>query len=90
MSRVTTIEGLYITDLCEEEIAVNPHVAKEMEFLRNERKLELSITPIYKTNQVYFKLCYLNAQSLHTHIDDVRQDLNFTNIEINIFSGTGH
>ena len=33
LSRVTTIEGLYITDLCEEKkIAVNPHVATEMEF----------------------------------------------------------
>ena len=28
LSRVTKIEGLYITDLCEEKIAVNPHVAK--------------------------------------------------------------
>ena len=88
LSRVTTIEGLYITDLCEEKIAVNPHVVKEMELLRNERKLELSVTPIYKTNQVSFKLCYLNARSLHKHIDDVRHDLNFTNTDINIFSET--
>ena len=88
LSRVMTIEGLYITDLCEEKIAVNPHVAKEMELLRNERKLELSVTPIYKTNQVSFKLCYLNARSLHKHIDDIRHDLNFTNTDINIFSET--
>ena len=46
LSRVTTIEGLYITDLCEEKIAVNPHVATEMESLRNERALNLSVTPI--------------------------------------------
>ena len=88
LSRVTTIEGLYITDLCEEKIAVNLHVAKEMELLRSERKLELSVTPIYKTNQVSFKLCYLNARSLHKHIDDIRHDLNFTNTDINIFSET--
>ena len=31
LSRVTTIEGLYITDLCENEIAVHPDVKKEME-----------------------------------------------------------
>ena len=67
LSRVMTIEGLYITDLCEEKIAVNPHVAKETELLRNEHKLELSVTPIYKTNQVSFELPYLNAQSLHKH-----------------------
>ena len=32
--------------------------------------------------------CYLNARSLHKHIDDVRHDLNFTNTDINIFSET--
>jgi hypothetical protein len=88
LSRVTTIEGLFITDLCEEKIAVNPHVAAEMKFLRNERALKLSVTPIYKTDQVSFKLCYLNTRSLHKHIDDVRHELNFTNTDINIFSET--
>ena len=57
-----------------------------MELLRNERKLKLSVTPIYKTNQVSFKICYLNAWSLHKHINDVRHDLNFRNADINIFS----
>ena len=60
-----------------------------MELLRNERKLKLSVTPIYM-NQISFKICYLNARSLHKHIviDDVRHDLNFTNTDINIFSET--
>ncbi|CAB4019161.1 Hypothetical predicted protein [Paramuricea clavata] len=88
LSRVTTIEGLFITDLCEEKIAVNPHVAAEMEMLRKERALKLSVTPIYQINQVSFKLCYLNTRSLHKHIDDVRHELNFTNTDINIFSET--
>jgi hypothetical protein len=35
LSRVTTIEGLYITDLCEEKIAISPHVVAEMQVLRN-------------------------------------------------------
>ena len=59
-----------------------------MELLRNERKLKLSVTPIYETNQISFKICYLNARSLHKHIDDVRHDLNFKNTDINIFSET--
>ena len=88
LSRVTAIEGLFITDLCEDKIAVNPHVAAEMEHLRNERVLKLSVTPIYKTDQVSFKLCYLNARSLHKHIDDIRHDFNFANTDINIFSET--
>ena len=82
------MEGLYITDLCEDKIAVNPEVAAEMKLLRKERQLKLSITPIYKTNQVLFKLCYLNTRSLHKHIKDVRHDLNFTSTDINIFSET--
>ena len=88
MSRVTAIEGLFITDLCENKIAVNPHVAAEMEHLRNEHVLKLSVTPIYKTDQVSFKLCCLNAWSLHKHIDDIRHDSNFANTDINIFSET--
>lgn len=88
LSRVITIEGLFITDLCEEKIAVNPAVAAEMELLRKECALKLSVTPIYKTDQVSFKLCYLNTRSLHKHIDDVRCDLNFTSTDINILSET--
>ena len=37
LSRVTTIEGLYISDLCENKIAVNPKVAEEMVKLRTQR-----------------------------------------------------
>ena len=85
LSRVTTIEGyLYITDLCEEKIAVNPHVKAEMECLRTERYLKLSVTPIYNLDQISFKLCFLNARSLHKHIDDVSHDLNYTSTDINI------
>ena len=43
---------------------------------------------IYKRDQISFKLCYLNARSLHKHIDDIRHDFNFTNTDINIFSET--
>ena len=57
-----------------------------MELLRNELNLNFSVTPIYKKNQVAFKICYLNAWLLHKQIDDVRRDLNFTNTDINIFS----
>ena len=35
LSRVTTIEGLYITDLCEGKISVDPKVVQEMQLLRN-------------------------------------------------------
>ena len=44
LSRVTTIEGLHITNLCE---AVSADVKKETERLRTQGKLDLCISPIY-------------------------------------------
>ena len=88
LSRVTHIEGLYITDLCESKIAVNPDVKTEMQHLRTEGYLNPSIIPIYQTVQTAFKLCFLNVRSLHRHIEDIRKDLNYSSIDLNIFSET--
>ena len=68
LSRVTTIEGLYITDLCESKIAAHPDVEKEMERLRTSAKLKLCIYPLYEITGSLRKLCYLNARSVHKHI----------------------
>ena len=35
-----------------------------------------------------FKLCFLNVWSLHRHIEDIRKDLNYSTIGLNIFSET--
>jgi len=43
LSRVTTFEGLNITDLCENKTAVHQDVAKEMERFRTSAKLSLCI-----------------------------------------------
>ena len=39
-------------------------------------------------DQVSFKICFLNARSLHRHIDDVQFDLNYTSTDVNIFAET--
>ena len=88
LSRVTTIEGLYITKLCEDKITVDPKVIAEMNELRNKRKLELCFIPLYTIDKSNIKVCYLNARSLHKHIDDVRNDFNFVSAEVAIFSET--
>ena len=75
LSRVTSIEGLHITDLCESNIAVNADVKREMERLRTTAKLKLCISPLYDVTPSLLKLCFLNARSLHRHIEDVRKDL---------------
>ena len=88
LSRVTSIEGLYITDLCENKIAVHPDVKKEMERLRTTARLKLCISPLYEITGPVLKLCYLNARSVHKHIQDLCNDLNYLSADINIFAET--
>lgn len=88
LSRVTTIEELYITDLCESKIAVNSDVKAEMQSLWKEKQLKLSVTPLYQKDKTTFKVSFLNSMSLHTYIEDIRKDSNFSSIDVNIFSET--
>ena len=88
LSRVTTIDGLYITDLCENKIAVSSDVEAEMKCLRTKAKLDLSFIPFYKMSQSCFKMYFLNARSLHRHFKDIQKDLNLTSAHIAIFSET--
>ena len=87
LSRVKTIEGLHITNLCEKKIAVSADVQTEMKRLRNSG-FSLSVSPLYTKSPVSLKICYLNARSLHKHMDDIRKDLNYSNTDISIFSET--
>ena len=88
LSRVTTFEGLNITDLCENKITVHQDVAKEMERLRTSAKLSLCVSQLYDISRSLFKLCYLNARSVHRHIEDLRKDLNYSCADIYIFAET--
>ena len=51
--------------------------------LRHDGKLSFCVSPVYKPDQISFKLCFLNARSLHKHIDDVREDLNYSSTDVN-------
>ena len=60
-----------------------------MKELRTETSLQLCISPLYNINDnSALKLCYLNAQSLHKHIEDVRKDFNYSSAHITIFTET--
>lgn len=88
LTRVTTIEELHITNLCENKIAVSPDVKTEMKRLRNSGHLNLSVLPLYSANSIPLKICYLNTRSLHRHIEDIHRDLNYSSTDVNIFSET--
>ena len=85
---MTTIDGLYITDLCENKIALSNDIQNEMHRLRTEGQLSLSVIPIYEKSQISLKVCLPNARSLNKHLSDVLQDLNYTSTDVNIFSET--
>lgn len=59
-----------------------------MQRLRTQGTLDLSISPLYKISKSLFKICFLNARSLHKHIEDVCQDHNFKNADLLIFAET--
>ena len=82
LSRVTTFEGLNITDLCENNIAVLQVVAKEMDRLRTSANLSLFVSQLYDIAGSLFELCYLNARSVHRHIEDLWKDLNYSCADI--------
>ena len=88
LSRVTTLEGLYVTDLTENKITVSSDVKAEMQRLRTQGTLDLSISPFYKISKSLFKICFLNARSLYKHPEDVRQDYNFKNADLLIVAET--
>ena len=46
------------------------------------------IKPIYEAPNNSIKICFLNARSLHKHIDDICHDLNYLSTDVNIFSET--
>ena len=86
LSRVTSMNGLNILNLQEDKISVNSDVEKEMERLRL-MKPETSLKFLCSIKQK-FKIIFLNANSLHRHIEDVRKDFNFKSADIACFCET--
>lgn len=84
-SRVIIIERFYIIEFCEDKIIVSLEVEKYMKYFRIEGKFELCILFVYNVYERVIKVCFLNVRFLYKYIDDVRVDLNYLKIDINIF-----
>ena len=59
-----------------------------MERLRTGGKLQISISPMYNAPKASITICFLNARSLHKHINDIRADLNYLSTDLTIFAET--
>ena len=75
-SRVRKLENLYILNLNEAAIHLDECVTVEMQRLRTQAVLQLSYTPLYKTDPCKIKLAFNNARSLDKHFKDIEREPN--------------
>ena len=86
-SRVQSLEGLQILKWNEDLISVNQDVQKHLEYLQNEKLLQLCYTPVYNL-QGLMKCVFLNTRSLHKHISDVQTSHNMKEAYLVILAET--
>ncbi|XP_061190195.1 uncharacterized protein LOC133198054 [Saccostrea echinata] len=72
LSRVRSLDGLFILDFNEKSLSKDENVDKEMERLR-ENRLQLSYTPLYSVCKD-IKFLFNNARSLHKHYLDMKSE----------------
>jgi len=74
LSRVRTLEGLFILNLCEQKIHISNNVRQETAQLQTSRRMPLSLYfPQLHASQTMFNILFLNVRSFHKHIDAVRR-----------------
>ena len=86
ISRLKSIDGLYVRNLEESKISVSDHVKKEMARLRS-----CSLSPSLQFLDVIhnkFKLIFLNARSMKRHMHDISEDPNIRSANIACFCET--
>jgi hypothetical protein len=81
-SRVTSLSGLYITELNDKKISVTNSVVKEMSRLRQDAPITLCYTTLYKIESNLIKISFINARSLNKHIHEIRADHNLIESDI--------
>ena len=75
-SRVTSLSGLHIANLNQENIRTSPHVHQYLEQARVTNNLQLSYTPLYTLPDNHLKIVYNNCRSYRKHYKDVQHDFN--------------
>ena len=88
LSRVKTLNGLFVLNLYADKVHVNEYVKTEMTQLRSERQMAISIYQPYLHLATSYQLCFLNTRSLHKHIDCIRNDRFLTACDLLMFCET--
>jgi len=87
LSRVKTLEGLFILTLNEQKIHVSDKVQQEMTSLRSDRYMHMALCP-HTAQQSLSSIAFLNARSLHKHIDDIRNHHTLMSCDIHMYCET--
>ena len=88
LSRVKTLDGLFILNLNPEKIHVSENVKREMAELRSARQTELSLHRPYLESDTCYHIGFLNVRSLHKHVECVRKDHFIMACDVNLFCET--
>jgi len=88
MSRVKSLDGLFILNLCADKISVNESVREEMSHLHADRCTSIALYLPYLHSDSRYHISFLNVRSLHKHIDCVRHDRSLLACDVNLFCET--
>ena len=81
ISRVTSLQGLFLLNGLSGKIKVDKSVIKEMERLRKDSCIELSYRPV-STYECDLVTVFQNSQSLRLHLPLIQNDFSFTDADV--------
>jgi hypothetical protein len=88
LSRVRSLDGLFIKNLCEDRIHVSDSVRAEMAALRSDRRMRLTLRFPYMIEDSSLKISFLNVRSLPKHTEDIKLDRSLMTCDLCIFCET--
>ena len=77
LSRVTSLQNLYIIDFKKDKMKLDQKVVAEMARLRTQAQVNLCYTPVAQMSSIKTRIIFQNIQSLHYHFPDIKCDQNF-------------
>ena len=86
LSRVTSLENVYILHLNENKISVDQSVKDEMSNLRQRNQVKLCYTPVYELSPACHRIIFQNIRSLHAHFTDITCDANYKAADVLAFA----
>jgi hypothetical protein len=88
LSRVRSLDGLFINNLCEDRIPVSDSFRAEMEALRSDRRMRLTLRFPYMIEDSSLKISFLNVRSLPKHSEYIKLDRSLMTCDLCIFCET--